>query len=80
MNLLFQEKNVKNLLNCQYTDKKTFKQLKMINDFNTPVVVLTADAIKGVKEKYLSVGFDDYLSKPIDVNELSTVLKKHLNK
>ena len=59
---------------------ETFKQLKMINDFNTPVVVLTADAIKGVKEKYLSVGFDDYLSKPIDVNELSTVLKKHLNK
>ncbi len=57
---------------------ETLKQLKKIDNFSTPVIVLTADAIVGVKEKYLSVGFNDYLSKPINVDELNTILKKYL--
>ncbi len=57
---------------------ETLKQLKKIDDFSTPVIVLTADAIVGVKEKYLSVGFNDYLSKPINVDELNEILKKYL--
>ena len=32
-----------------------------------------------MKEKYLSEGFDDYLSKPIIKNELNRVLNKFLN-
>ena len=59
---------------------ETLKQLKEIKNFNTPVVVLTADAIVGKKEEYLSAGFDDYLPKPIDVNELNKILKKYLQK
>ena len=42
------------------------------------VIALTANAIVGAKEQYLSAGFDDYLSKPIDYNELEAVIKKHL--
>lgn len=57
---------------------ETLKQLKTIKDFSTPVIVLTADAIVGGKEKYLSVGFNDYLSKPIDMDELNKILKKYL--
>ena len=57
---------------------ETLKNLKNIDGFNTPVVVLTADAIVGVKEKYLSAGFADYLSKPINVEELNELLKKYL--
>lgn len=57
---------------------ETLNKLKEINDFNTPIVVLTADAMEGQKEKYLSNGFDDYISKPIDKSELSRVLKKFL--
>ena len=53
-------------------------KLKEIDNFDTPVVVLTADAIKGSKEKYINDGFDDYISKPIDKKELSRVLKKFL--
>ncbi len=56
----------------------TLKELKKIPNFNTPVVVLTADVMEGQKEKYLASGFDDYISKPIDKNELSRVLKKFL--
>ena len=59
---------------------ETLRQLKKIDNFSTPVIVLTADAIVGVKEKYLSVGFNDYLSKPINVDELNVILKKYLQK
>ncbi len=57
---------------------ETLHKLKEIEGFNIPVVVLTADAIVGKKEEYLSLGFDDYLSKPIDTEELSRILKKYL--
>ena len=57
---------------------QTLEKLKENKDFKTPVIVLTADAIVGVKEKYLSVGFNDYLSKPIDVEKLNDILKKYL--
>ncbi len=53
-------------------------KLKELPDFNIPVIVLTADAIVGKKEEYLKEGFDDYLSKPIDNNELNRILKKYL--
>lgn len=60
------------------TGVETFKQLKEISGFNTPVVILTANAISGMKEKYMSDGFNDYLAKPIDKNELKRVLSNYL--
>ena len=44
-----------------------------------PVIALTANAIVGARENYMKAGFNNYLSKPIDYNELEAVLKKHLN-
>ena len=46
--------------------------------FDTPVVVLTANAIEGAKEMYFREGFVDYLSKPIDQVELDRVLREQL--
>lgn len=57
---------------------ETLRKLKEIEGYNIPTVVLTANAISGMKEKYLSEGFDDYLSKPIDKKELANVLIKFL--
>ena len=47
--------------------------------FKTKVIALTANAIEGMKEKYIEEGFNDYLAKPIDKDELEKVLRRHLN-
>lgn len=45
---------------------------------NTSVIVLTANAVMGAKEEYLAEGFDDYLSKPIEITALEKLLYKYL--
>ena len=58
---------------------ETLKRLKQMNlSPKTKIIVLTANAITGAREKYLQVGFDDYLSKPIDVAALESIIGKYL--
>ena len=45
---------------------------------NTPVICMTADAVQGARDRYLTEGFTDYLSKPIDYKTLEDMLKKYL--
>ena len=45
---------------------------------DTPVIVLTANAIKGMKEQYLEEGFDNFLSKPINFAEMEKLLREYL--
>ena len=45
---------------------------------DTPVIVLTANAIVGAKEEYIKAGFDDYLSKPVKGTELEEMIRKYL--
>ena len=47
---------------------------------DSPVICLTADAVVGAKERYLSEGFTDFLTKPIDSYALERMLIKHLPK
>lgn len=58
---------------------ETLKELKEnIEGYKIPTVALTANAINGMREKYIDVGFDDYLAKPIEEMELKRVLNKFL--
>ena len=45
---------------------------------DTPVIVLTANAIIGAKEQYMQIGFTDYLSKPIDSHRLENLIVEQL--
>lgn len=46
---------------------------------NTPIVMLTANAITGDREKYIAEGFDDFLSKPIIPETLDEMILKYLS-
>ena len=45
-----------------------------------PVVALTAYSMKGDRERFLSAGLDDYVSKPVDVEELFMVMRRVLDR
>ncbi len=45
-----------------------------------PIIVLTANAVEGAEETYLSMGFDSYLSKPVRSAELEAMLLRFLPK
>lgn len=65
-------------------DLDGIETLKLINEMteskkkNTPVIMLTANAILGAKEEYLQKGFDDYLSKPIQKDRLLKLVRQYL--
>ena len=63
----------------QMSGTETLTQLKNNKEFKTPVVSLTANALAGIREHYLKIGFDDYLAKPIDRKELLKILSTYLN-
>ena len=44
-----------------------------------PIVALTANALKGDRERFLAEGLDEYIPKPIETNELLFILRKFLN-
>lgn len=60
---------------------ETFQEMqKLPENLNkqTPVIMLTANAISGMEEQYLSQGFHGYLTKPIDSHKLRQLLLKYL--
>ena len=53
---------------------------KIIRDlgYTHPIVALTANAVVGQSEIFLKNGFDDFIAKPVDMQELDFVLNKHI--
>lgn len=62
---------------------ETLQVMKNMADYpskDTPVVILTANAIVGAREQYLEEGFQAFLSKPIDFKELEKIIEELLDK
>ena len=61
---------------------ETFHIMQKMKDYpskQAPVVILTANAIVGAKEKYLEEGFDAFLEKPIDYKKLEALVRELLD-
>ena len=56
---------------------ETVRILRRLDDYETPpIIALTANAMNGMEEKYLSEGFDYYLPMPINTQELDKIIHK----
>lgn len=67
------------LMDCQMPELDGFeatRQIKAGPQATTPVIALTAGALDGDRERCLSAGMDDYLAKPVRLEELSRALSK----
>ena len=57
------------------------KAIKSLENYNLPkIIVFTANAVTGAREYYISNGFDEYLSKPIDIHELDRIINSFFKK
>jgi len=61
---------------------ETFRAMQALSTFNskTPVIMLTANALEGAREQYMSEGFTNYLSKPIHADQLEKMILNYLPK
>lgn len=73
-------------LDCQMPEMDGYEVTKRIrvgeagpHNCNIPIIAMTANAMKGDKEKCLDIGMDDYLSKPIDHDLLTGKITKWAN-
>ena len=57
---------------------KMIREQKNGANTETPIICLTADAVVGARERYLELGYTDYITKPIDSEELEKMLAKYL--
>ncbi len=57
---------------------KGIRDLASALNADTPVICLTADAVRGAREKYIADGFSDYLTKPVEGRSLERMLFKYL--
>ena len=70
------------LMDCQMPDMDGFEATIAIRKFEEttghriPIIAMTANAVKGDKERCITAGMDDYLSKPVEPGQLKTILQK----
>jgi CheY-like chemotaxis protein len=74
--LILMDENMPNMNGIEASS--TIRKLEHTKDI--VIIAVTANALKGDREKFLENGMDDYISKPIDTDELEKILRKYCNK
>lgn len=74
--LIFMDSHIP-VMNGKEATRKIRETESCIN-CHTPIIAITADAITGVREELLAAGMDDYIVKPIDTEQLCSVIRKYL--
>jgi CheY-like chemotaxis protein len=74
------------LMDCQMPEMDGYEATGIIRDqdsavrkHNIPIIAMTANAMKGDREKCLEVGMDDYVAKPINIKELADAIDRNLS-
>lgn len=72
------------LMDCQMPEMDGFEATKLIRASGTtfkdiPIIAMTANAMAGDRERCIASGMNDYVSKPMRVEDLLTALQKNLN-
>jgi len=63
-----------------YEATSTIRDLNSaVRNHNIPIVAMTANAMKGDREKCLEAGMDDYVSKPINMQDLADAIGRYLH-
>ena len=75
--LILMDENMPNMSGIEATQH--IREYEKQNNLTyTPIVALTANALKGDREKFLSAGMDEYLTKPLNKEKLVVILKELL--
>ncbi len=74
------------LMDCQMPEMDGYETTRSIRDGSSrvrnhdiPIIAMTANALKGDREKCLKAGMNDYVSKPIDIRELNDTMQRYLH-